>query len=108
LAAFGAVFGRYARGGWSGLQVTGRPLSSRIGAQSSDGTEEYPTMTNRADADFLQVLLGEFREDPLVHLTVAESRLVFFQAKAPQLDHYVHDGAPTHGCRIMVLARKGV
>jgi molybdenum ABC transporter molybdate-binding protein len=59
LAALGAVLGRYAWGGWSGLQVTGRPLSSRIGAQSSDGSEEYPAMTNGADADFLQVLLWD-------------------------------------------------
>ena len=51
-------------------------------------------MANRADADFLQVLLGEVREDPLVDLVVAESRLVFFEAQAPQPDHDVHGGAP--------------
>jgi hypothetical protein len=32
-------------------------------------------MTNGTDADFLQVLLGEVREDPLVDLVVAECRL---------------------------------
>ena len=37
-------------------------------------------MTNWADADFLQVLLCQVREDPLVDLVVAESRLIFFEA----------------------------
>ena len=50
-------------------------------------------MTNRTNADFLQVLLGQVREDPFVDLVVAESRLVFFEAQAPQPDHDVHDGA---------------
>ena len=50
-------------------------------------------MTNGTDADFLQVLLGEVREDPLVDLVVAECRLVLFEAKAPQPDHNVHKGA---------------
>jgi hypothetical protein len=49
-------------------------------------------MTNGTNADFLQVLLGEVREDPLVNLIVAESRLVFLEAQAPQPDHNVHDG----------------
>jgi hypothetical protein len=50
-------------------------------------------MTNRTNADFLQVLLGQVREDPFVDLVVAESRLVFFEAKAPQPNHNVHEGA---------------
>ena len=54
-------------------------------------------MTNRTNADFLQVLLGQVREDPFVDLVVAESRLVFCEAKAPQPDHDVHDGAPNLG-----------
>ena len=54
-------------------------------------------MTNGTDADFLQVLLGEVREDPLVDLVVAESHLVFFEAQAPQPDHNVHDGAHNLG-----------
>jgi hypothetical protein len=49
-------------------------------------------MSNRTNADFLQVLLGQVREDPFVDLVVAESRLVFFEAQAPQPDHHVHDG----------------
>ena len=56
-------------------------------------------MTNWADADFLQVLLCQVREDPLVDLVVAESRLVLFKAQAPQPDHDVHGGAPNTDCR---------
>ena len=40
-------------------------------------------MTDRTNANFLQVLMGQVREDPLVDLVVAECRLVFFEARAP-------------------------
>jgi hypothetical protein len=50
-------------------------------------------MTYGTNPDFLQVLLGQVREDPLVDLVVAECRLVLFEAQAPQPDHHVHDGA---------------
>ena len=56
-------------------------------------------MTNWTDANFLQVLRREAREDPLVDLVVAEGHLVFFEAQAPQPDHDIHDGAPNQGCR---------
>jgi hypothetical protein len=59
-------------------------------------------MTNGTDADFLQVLLGEVREDPLADLVVAECRLVFFEAQAPQPDHDVHDGA-LNGLPLMIV-----
>jgi rubredoxin len=55
-------------------------------------------MANGTDADFLQVLLCQVREDPLVDFVVAECRLVFFEAQAPQPDHDVHDGTPNQGC----------
>ena len=54
-------------------------------------------MTNGTDADFLQVLLGQVRKDPLVNLVVAEYRLVFFEAQAPQPDHDVHGRAQISG-----------
>ena len=54
-------------------------------------------MTNGTDADFLKVLLGEAREDPLVDLVIAECRLVFFEAEAAQPPTDVHDGAPSLG-----------
>jgi hypothetical protein len=50
-------------------------------------------VTDWANADFLQVLLREAREDPLAYLILAECRLVMFEAKAPQPNHDVHGGA---------------
>jgi hypothetical protein len=50
-------------------------------------------MTDGTDADFLQVLLCQIREDPLVDFVVAECLLVFFEAQAPQPDNHVHDDA---------------
>jgi hypothetical protein len=73
--------------------VGGSRLAARIGPQGGDSFEEHPAMTNRTNADFLEVLLGQVRENPLVDLVVAECRLVFFEAQAPQPDHHVHDGA---------------
>jgi hypothetical protein len=58
-------------------------LAGSIGAQSSDSFEDYPAITNRTNADFLQVLLREAREDPIAYLVLAECRLVSFEAKAP-------------------------
>src|SRR5262249_18736639 len=58
---------------------------------------KYPTMTDGTDADFLQVLLCQVREDPLVDLVVAV--LVLFEAQAPRPDHHVHDGAYNRGRR---------
>jgi hypothetical protein len=36
-------------------------------------------MTNRTNADFLQVLLREARKDPFVYLILAECRLIAFE-----------------------------
>ena len=52
-------------------------------------------MTNRTNADFLQVLLRQAREDPFVYLVLAERSLILSKAKAPQPDHDVHDGGLT-------------
>src|SRR5580704_7362855 len=78
--------------------VGGSRLAGRIGPQSGDSFEDYPAMTNRTNADFLQVLLGQVREDPFVDLVVAERRLVLREAEAPQPDN-VHDGAHNQGWR---------
>jgi hypothetical protein len=56
LAAFCAVFWMCARGGWSGLQVTGRPLSARIVAKSSDGIEEDAAVPKGRNPKLFQVL----------------------------------------------------
>ena len=73
----------------------GRSLHARFGAQSRDSIEEYPAMTNRTDADFLQVLLGQAPQDPLVNLVLAEGDLILFEAQAPQPACHVHDSAQT-------------
>jgi hypothetical protein len=51
-------------------------------------------MTNRADADFLQVLLRQAREDLFVYLVLAERSLILAKAKAPQPNHHIHDDDP--------------
>ena len=50
-------------------------------------------MTNGTDADFLQVLRREARQDLFVNLVFAECGLVLPKTQAPQPDHNVHDGA---------------
>ena len=50
-------------------------------------------MPECANAKLFEVLGGEAREDPLGNLILAEDRLVPFEAKAPQPNHDVHDGA---------------
>jgi hypothetical protein len=50
-------------------------------------------MTNRTNADFLQVLLREAPQDPFVNLVLAECGLVSFEAEAPQPISEVHDSA---------------
>jgi hypothetical protein len=47
MGAWGTGCGRYLSRG---------RLLARIGVQSRDSFEQYPAMTNRTDADFLQVL----------------------------------------------------
>ena len=64
-------------------------------------------MTDGTNADFLQVILRETREDPLVNLVVSECRLVSFEAKAPQPNHDVH-GAPLCRGRMIVQVERPV
>jgi hypothetical protein len=49
---------------------------------------------------YLQVLVRQAWENRLVYVILAEDRLVFSEAQAPQPDHYVHDGAYNRGRRI--------
>ena len=51
-------------------------------------------MTNRSNADFLQVLLRQTRQDPFVNLVLAEGPLVSFEAKAPQPIPDIHGHSP--------------
>jgi hypothetical protein len=65
-------------------------------------------VTDRTNADFLQVLLCEAREDPLVYLVVAERSLVSFEAQAPQPNHDIHGGAPTLPAHMIVEVKHPV
>ena len=94
MAAFGAIFGSDVRDTGRGRHVSGGRVAAGIAAQHSDSFQEYPPVTDRTNADFLQVFLRETREDPLVYLVVAERRLVSFEAQAPQPNQDVHGGAP--------------
>src|SRR5579872_615424 len=51
-------------------------------------------MTDGANADFLEVLLGEAWKDLLAYLVLAECRFVSFEAKLPQPTSNIHGGAP--------------
>jgi hypothetical protein len=62
-------------------------------------------MPQCGNAEFFQVLSREARKDPLVDLVLAEYRLVFFEAQAPQPDHNVHDGA--HSVLPNIIGRSG-
>jgi len=54
-------------------------------------------MSQGCDAEFFQVLGRQAREYRLVNVTLAECRLIFPEAQAPQLDHNVHGRAPRSG-----------
>jgi hypothetical protein len=54
-------------------------------------------MTNRADADFLQVLCREAWQDLFGNLVLAKCGLVLPKTEAPQPDHNVLNGAHTIG-----------
>jgi hypothetical protein len=98
LAPLGAIFGRRPYG-WSGLRVTGRPPSTRVVTQSSDCIEQLYPMPKCCDAKLLQVLFRQARKNRLVYLILAECRLILPEAKAPQPDYNVHDGAYNRGWR---------
>ena len=54
-------------------------------------------MTNGTDADFLQALLGEVGEDPLV--------ILLSRKATSYLDHDVHDCAPNSGLPPIIVRR---
>ena len=65
-------------------------------------------MSQGRDAEFFQVLGRQVRQDLFGYLILAECGLIFPEAQAPQPDHDVHDGAPTHGCRASWSCPEGV
>ena len=48
------------------------------------------------DAELLQILICQIRQDCLIDRVIAEYRLILFEAKAPQPPSEVHDGAQVH------------
>ena len=73
------------------------PLASlRRAAMASSSFTRCPS---DGDAKLLQVLFRQARKYRLVYVILAEGRLVLPEAKAPQPDHNVHEGAPNQGCR---------
>jgi hypothetical protein len=54
-------------------------------------------MPEGRDAKFFQVVRCQMQQDRLVYLILAECCLILPEAKAPQPDHNVHDGAPQSG-----------
>jgi hypothetical protein len=108
LAALGAVFVRRARRTWSGLQVIGRPRSARIRAQRTDGIEELAAVPNNGDAEVLEVLRCQARENRLVYVVLAECRLILLKARlrsqtttsmmSPLPTVATHHGPAPRGC----------
>jgi hypothetical protein len=47
-----------------------------VGSQHRNGIEQAATVANRADAQLLQILAGQVRQDSRVYLVVAEHLLV--------------------------------
>jgi hypothetical protein len=52
-------------------------------------------VSNKENAEVLEVLRRQIGQDRLVYLVLAERRLILPEAQAPEPDHHVHDGAQT-------------
>jgi len=90
MTAFGSVFGGPADRRKS---VGKRYFRVCIGAQSSDGVKKLSAMSDNTDAQILQVVCRQTRQDRLVDLIFAECRLILFETKAPQPTPDVHHRA---------------
>src|SRR6476661_2246809 len=60
-------------------------------------------MPDDGDAQILQVLRRQLRQDLFADRIVAESGLVLFEAEAPQPDHDVHNSAPNSGLPYIIM-----
>jgi hypothetical protein len=58
-------------------------LPYAFSAQGSDGVKKLSAMPDNTDAQILQVICRQGRQDCLVDLIFAECRLIPFEAKAP-------------------------
>jgi hypothetical protein len=75
-------------------------------AQRSDSVEQLAAMPESPDAQFLQVLRRQCRQDCFVDLVLAECSLIPFEAKAPQPLPEVHDSALTRRSRPIIAQAK--
>jgi hypothetical protein len=66
-----------------------------ISAQGGDGVKKPSAMPDNTDAQILQVVCRQGRQDHLVDLIFAECRLISLEAKAPQPTPDVHHRALT-------------
>src|SRR6185312_12942634 len=105
-ATFGAALRRGAWGGGRGCGVNGWGGGGRAAAQSGDGVQQLHPVPKRGDAELLQVLVRQARENRLVYVILAEDRLVLPEAQAPQPDHNVHDSTPNSGL-LHIIERSG-
>ena len=53
-------------------------------ARSPPALDQLHTVSKRRDAKFLQVLVRQTRENRLLYVILAENRLIFSEAQAPQ------------------------
>jgi len=61
-------------------------------AQKLDCLKQLTAVSDSRYTQILEVFRRQFWQDSRVNLVLSERRLVFFEAKAPQLTPDVHDG----------------
>ena len=91
---------RSARSSGEALGVLDEVAASAEGAcalaslrRAAIASRSFTAMPECRDAKLLQVFRRQVRQDRLVNLVLAERSLILSEAKAPQPDHDVHDGA---------------
>src|SRR5262249_15632822 len=77
-----------------GRCVNGQRFTALVVTQRSDSIEQLEPVTDCSDAELLQDLVRQARQDRLVNLILAECRLILPEAQAPQPDHDVHNERP--------------
>jgi hypothetical protein len=79
---------RYCRrviAGWPG-----RPRRRAVTPQPGDGAQQLAPMADRGDAEILQVIGGQVRQQHIGDVILAECRLVLLQAQALQPTADIH------------------
>src|SRR5262249_60194999 len=66
---------------------------ARVNAQRDDGVEQLTAVPNDDDANVLQVLCRQVRQDRGVDGVFAERCLILLEAKHPEPPSYIHGGA---------------